>query len=78
MIWIDLIYNLALLIALSVVSGFVDLRWKRGTRLGALLQGAVFGSAAMIGMLRPFVMGPGLIFDGRSVMISLGGLFSGA
>ncbi|NCA83517.1 MAG: response regulator [Opitutae bacterium] len=77
MIWIDLIYNLALLIALSVVSGFVDMRWKRGTRPGALLQGVVFGSAAMIGMLRPFVMGPGLIFDGRSVMISLGGLFFG-
>jgi PAS domain S-box-containing protein len=76
-IWIDLIYNLALLIALSVVSGFVDLRWKRDTRLGALLQGVVFGSAAVIGMLRPFVMGPGLIFDGRSVMISLGGLFFG-
>lgn len=77
MIWIDLIYNLALLIALSVVSGFVDMRWKRSTRPGALLQGVVFGSAAMIGMLRPFVMGPGLIFDGRSVMISLGGLFFG-
>ena len=77
MIWIDLIYNLALLIALSVVSGFVDMRWKRSTRPGALLQGVVFGSAAMIGMVRPFVMGPGLIFDGRSVMISLGGLFFG-
>ena len=77
MIWIDLIYNLAMLIALSVVSGFVDLRWKRGTRRGALLQGVIFGGAAVIGMLRPFVMGPGLIFDGRSVMISLGGLYFG-
>ena len=77
MIWIDLIYNLSLLIALSVVSGFVDLRWKRNTRPGVLLQGVVFGSAAAIGMLRQFVLGPGLIFDGRSVMISLGGLFFG-
>ena len=77
MIWIDLIYNLAILVALSVVSGFVDLRWKRGTKAGALLQGALFGGAATIGMLRPFVMGPGLIFDGRSAMISLSGLFFG-
>ena len=77
MIWVDLIYNLALLVALSVVSGFVDTRWKRTTRLGALLQGVVFGGAAVIGMLRPFVYAPGLIFDGRSVMISLGGLFFG-
>ncbi len=77
MVWIDLIYNLALLVALSVVSGFVETRWRRHTRLGALLQGMVFGGAAVIGMLRPFVFAPGLIFDGRSVMISLGGLFFG-
>ena len=32
MIVIDLICNLALLVALSVVSGFVDTRWKRTTR----------------------------------------------
>lgn len=31
----------------------------------------------MIGMLHPFVVAPGLIFDGRSVMISLSGLFFG-
>jgi len=77
MIWIDLIYNLTLLIALSVISGFVDTRWKRNTWRGTLLQGLVFGGAAAIGMLRPFVFAPGLIFDGRSVMISLGGLFFG-
>lgn len=74
---IDLIYNLALLVALSVVSGFVETRWARDTRRGAILQGLVFGGAAMIGMLRPLVISPGLIFDGRSVMISLGARFFG-
>ena len=77
MIWIDLIYNLALLVALSVVSGFVDAHCTRDTRLGVLLQGIVFGGAAVIGMLRPFVFAPGLIFDGRSVMLSVGALFFG-
>ncbi len=77
MIWIDLIYNLAVLIALSVVSGFVDMRWKRHTLAGMIFQGMAFGSATVIGMLRPFVLGPGLIFDGRSVMISLGAFFFG-
>jgi PAS domain S-box-containing protein len=77
MILIDLIYNLTLLIALSVVSGFIDNRWSRKTRRGAILQGVLFGGAAVIGMLRPFVFAPGLIFDGRSVMISLGSLFFG-
>ncbi|MDP2853335.1 MAG: PAS domain S-box protein [Smithellaceae bacterium] len=77
MVYLDLITNLALLVALSVVSGFIDKHWPRSTRLGVLMQGVLFGGVAVIGMLRPLNMGPGLIFDGRSVMISLCALFFG-
>lgn len=77
MIYPDLILNLALLIALSIVSGFIEERFPRNTRIGVLMQGALFGLAAAIGMLRPLDLGPGLIFDGRSVMISLCALFYG-
>ncbi|MFO7568880.1 MAG: PAS domain S-box protein [Smithellaceae bacterium] len=77
MMYLDLILNLALLVALSVVSGFIDKRFSRDTRTGVLLQGFLFGSVAVIGMLRPLVMGPGLIFDGRSVMLSLCAFFFG-
>ena len=76
MVVIALIHNLALLVALSVVSGFVEHHW-RDTPRGSLLQGLLFGGVAVVGMLNPFVLGPGLIFDGRSVMVSLGGLFFG-
>ncbi|MBT7161764.1 MAG: PAS domain S-box protein [Victivallales bacterium] len=76
MIVVDLVYNLALLVALSVVVGFVGHRWRR-SRGAALLQGLIFGSAAVIGMLRPLEMASGVIFDGRSVVISLCGLFFG-
>lgn len=58
MIIINLIYNLTLLVALSVVSGFIRKRWKR-EQFGAFLQGVVFGGAAVIGMLNPLVLGPG-------------------
>ncbi len=74
---IDLIYNLTLLVALSVVSGFISQRWSRDSVRGDLLQGLLFGSAAVLAMSRPLVFAPGLIFDGRSVMISLCGLFFG-
>lgn len=74
-ILIELTYNLALLVALSTVSGFIGDRLSG--RRGALLQGLLFGAAAVIGMLNPLILAPGLIFDGRSVMISLGGLFFG-
>ncbi|MBI5843101.1 MAG: PAS domain S-box protein [Deltaproteobacteria bacterium] len=76
MVVIALISNLSLLVALSVISEFIGQRWKTGVT-AALLQGLVFGGAAVIGMLEPLVLGPGLIFDGRSVMISLCGLFFG-
>ena len=75
--YIDLLLNLSLLVALSVVSGFIDRRWPRGRKRGALMQGLLFGGASIIGMLRPLVIAPGLIFDGRSVMISLCALFFG-
>jgi PAS domain S-box-containing protein len=73
---LELTYNLALLVALSLISGFI--KQHRQHRLWVpVLQGVLFGGAAVIGMMRPLVLGPGLIFDGRSIMLSLCGLFFG-
>lgn len=77
MIKIELIYNLSILVAVSVLSGFIDSRYKRSTKIGETLQGILFGTAAIIGMLYPFVLSPGIIFDGRSIVISLCTLFFG-
>ncbi len=77
MIVIGLIYNLAVLVALSVLSGFIDARFKRTKLSGKLFQGLLFGITAIIGMLYPFVFENGLIFDGRSIVISLCALFFG-
>lgn len=74
-ILIELTYNLALLVALSTVSGFIgDLL---PGRRGLLLQGLLFGAATVISMLNPLTLAPGLIVDGRSVMISLAALIFG-
>ncbi len=77
MIIIDLIYNLAVLIALSVLSGFIDLRFNRTDLKGKILQGLLFGATAIIGMLNPFYLTAGIIFDGRSIVLSLCTLFFG-
>jgi len=75
-ILIELLYNLSLLVTISIISGFINHRgnkeWSK-----SLLQGILMGSASVIGMIHPFIVSPGLIFDGRSVMISLAGLFFG-
>jgi hypothetical protein len=65
------------LIALSVVSTFIVRIWGKETLSGKSLQGLLFGTVAVIGMLNPLVMEAGLIFDGRSVVISLCALFFG-
>ena len=77
MIIVDLIFNLAILVSVSVFSGFIDNRYKRHTRTGVILQGLLFGLVALVGMFNPFVLSPGIIFDGRSVVLSLCGLFFG-
>jgi len=77
MILLDLIYNLSVLVALSVLSAFLDDRFARERLSGKVLQGLLFGAIAVIGMLYPVVVVPGLIFDGRTVVISRCGLFYG-
>ena len=73
---IELVFNIAILVALTLISGFIRQREDSSTR-EAVLQGLLFGLAAVIGMYRPMVLGPGLIFDGRSVVISVGALYFG-
>lgn len=72
----ELLYNLGILVSISIISGFIGHRGNKGWN-STLLQGLLFGSASVIGMIHPLVVAPGLIFDGRSVMISLSGLFFG-
>lgn len=74
---IELIYNLSILVSLSVLSSFVDSRIGKRTINGKLLQGVLFGISAIIGMMYPFRFAEGIIFDGRSIVISLSTLFFG-
>lgn len=74
---IDLIYNLSVLVALSVLSGFIDSRFDRKTRPGLLIQGLLFGLVAIVGMMYPFRLDSQVIFDGRSIVLSLSTFFFG-
>ena len=75
-IFFDIVYNLGILAAISMVSGLLNQHIKK-EKQRQIFQGLIFGIAAVIGMLNPVVLGPGLIFDGRSVMLSLAALFYG-
>ncbi|MBX3044164.1 MAG: PAS domain S-box protein [Candidatus Kapabacteria bacterium] len=77
MLKIELIYNLSFLIALSVISGFINNKFSGKSIQGKVYQGLLFGLAAVLGMMYPFVLVEGLIFDGRSVLLSVSGIFFG-
>ncbi|MFZ1729718.1 MAG: ATP-binding protein [Bacteroidota bacterium] len=77
MLYVDIIYNLSLLVALSVLSSFIGQKQRWSSNTKSILQGIVFGGIAIIGMLSPLKLADGVIFDGRSVVISLCGLFFG-
>jgi PAS domain S-box-containing protein len=74
---LDLVYNLFGLVALSVLSGFIDSKFDRGTTSGKIIQGIVFGFIAVTGMMYPYENMQGIVFDGKSIIISLSTLFFG-
>ncbi len=74
-IFLELIFNLGVLISISLMTGFIPHQEKKWQE--SIYQGTLLGLAAVIGMLHPLVITPGLIFDGRSIMISLAGAFFG-
>ena len=77
MIFLNLLNNIALLVTLSAVHGMIMRRWKAGGRAPRIVSGMLFGAVAIVGMATPLRIEPGIIFDGRSIVISVGGLFGG-
>ncbi len=75
--FIALVKAAALLLALCYLYGF-NLRYWRGRPMAEqIASGVLFGGICVIGMLTPIELMPGVIFDARSVVLSMAGLFGG-
>ncbi len=77
MILLDLIHNIALLAALAAACQVIEARWRMQRRTSRILYGLLFGAVGLVGMVTPVRLLPGVIFDGRSIVLSLGGAFGG-
>lgn len=78
--FIGLIQNAALLLALVLVFDVFALRWRAGQDTLSrrrLLAGLIIGVIGVAVMTTPWVLVPGLVFDTRSVLLSISGLFFG-
>lgn len=76
-ILLSLIQNVALLVTLSVLLQLVMRRWPARSRWRPAISGFLYGSIAVIGMMTPVTLAPGVIFDGRSIILTAAGFFGG-
>ena len=76
--FIKFIDNAALLLMLSILSNNIQLRWLKREPLQSLALGLLYGLVAVMAMSIPMELQPGVIFDGRSVVLGLAGLFTGS
>lgn len=74
---LQLFQAVALLMALSVLQVFIGRLASKHVFTEKVLSGALFGSICVIGMMLPIEISPGVIFDPRSVILSMAGLFGG-
>lgn len=74
---IELGYNISLLVALSSISGIITRKTGYKSKKAQIIQGLLFAIISIISMAAPYTYKPGLIFDGRTILVSLAAYFFG-
>jgi PAS domain S-box-containing protein len=75
--FIGLINNIAFLVALVAAGQIVFAHFHKHTLARQVVFGLLFGSVVLLGMVNPVNFAPGVIFDGRSIVLSLAGVIGG-
>lgn len=76
-LFLNLAQNASLLLALCFLQRFIVEKEKSHKRRRSVYSGFLFGIAAISAMLMATETAPGVIFDGRTVVLSMGALFGG-
>lgn len=74
---LELLQNVALLVALSVGLQLLAQRIDRPGLWYSLAAGILFGMVGVVAMMTPLHFAPGIIYDGRSIIVSLAGFTGG-
>jgi diguanylate cyclase (GGDEF)-like protein len=74
---LDLIHNITLLIALAAIYRITVSQSLKTNLSYQLFLGLFFGLIGVLGMMTPVNYAPGIIFDGRSIILGVSGLFGG-
>lgn len=69
--------NIAIMLAVAIVHGFIY-RYLKDRKIAAkIFSGVTFSFAVLATMSNKFVLSPGVVFDARSIVISICGMFAG-
>ena len=77
MILLGLLQNVALVVMLGAVLQLLTRYWQSNSVMRQVITGLMYGAVAAAGMLTPVALTPGVIFDGRSIILTIAGLFGG-
>ncbi len=73
-----LLQNIAILLSFSLLYDYWWVKNERSKKIGEkLLLGLILGGIGIVLMLTPWTLYPGLVFDTRSIMLAIAGLFFG-
>lgn len=73
----DLLYNTTLLISMSIVGNIFYIKPRKSPFYASILHGLIVGGIGIVLMLSAVELSPGLIFDTRSILISVTAIFYG-
>lgn len=77
--FLGMMHNAALLLATAFIFDLVSRQWQTGQRTPwQIMLGVVIGTIGITVMLTPWTFTPGIVFDTRSVLLGISGLFFGA
>ncbi len=75
--YISILNNITLLVSLSVIYSFLNRYTAKNPISYRLLSGILFGIVAIIGMKNSVPASEGIVFDGRSIILVVAGMFGG-
>lgn len=74
---LELLHHITLLVTLMLGLELLAEKWEVHSRNFRMAQGLLLGLSGIMGMLTPVPFAPGIIYDGRSIILTLAGLFGG-
>lgn len=80
--FVELAHNASLLLAIAMIFAVIISRQKSARLVGRMSKsqvptGILIGSIGLVIMLSPWILVPGVVFDTRSVLLSISGVFFG-